>query len=84
MKNFKTFLHFLIAFTSIFGFLGGWATLAHSRKPIQPGTAQLDPLAPLAPIDLNPQASSANNNGMVFVSPNRPRRSRSMFMTSGS
>ena len=82
MKNFKNLLHLIIAFASVFGFLGGWATLAHSRKPLQPITAELDPLAPLPPVDLNPQASNSTNNGVVFVSPNR--RSRSMFMTRGS
>ncbi|MCX6080704.1 MAG: hypothetical protein NTW32_14325 [Chloroflexi bacterium] len=84
MKNFKNFLHIIIAFASLLGFLGGWATLAHSPKPVQSGTAQLEPLAPLAPIDMNPGSVAANNNSTIFVSPNRRARSRSLFMTGGS
>ena len=81
MKKFKNTLHIIIAFASVFGFIGGWASLAHSRKPIQPITAEIDPLPPMAPVDLNPQAPSNSNNSLVFVSPSRRR---SMFTTRGS
>jgi hypothetical protein len=51
MKNFKTSLHIFIAFVSMLGFLGGWATLAHSRKPIQPAQFQANVLEALPPLD---------------------------------
>jgi hypothetical protein len=93
MKNFKNILRILLTFASMLGFLGGWATLAHSRKPIQPVTAQpqaLEPLAPLAPlpsIDGNPANSNTNSgNGLlsIFTPPARRSRSRPLFTTSGS
>ena len=87
MKNFKNILRILLTFASMLGFLGGWATLAHSRKPIQPVTAQpqtLEPLAPLPSIDGSP---TNNNNGQlnIFTPPTRrSRASRPLFTTSGS
>lgn len=55
MKPLKTTLHIWIAIASTLSFLGGWAMLAHSPKPIQPGQAQtsvvsITPLPTLPPI----------------------------------
>lgn len=92
MKNFKNMLHILISIASVFGFLGGWATLAHSLKPTQPVSAQgqailpLPALAPLPSMNLNP--STNNNAGSVqqftIIAPAPSLRSRPVFRTSGS
>jgi hypothetical protein len=91
MKNFKTSLHILLSVASLVGFLGGWATLAHSRKPLQTTGSdtttqtQLDPLPPLPALDAN-TASSSNGSGFFSVAPQQQtrRRSRAFFTTSGS
>ena len=78
MKLYKGFLHFLITLVSMFAFLTGWATLAHSLKPAQP--VKLQALAPLPPVGL---ARKASPSGLQwFASSPRPR-SRS-FATRGS
>ena len=93
MKNFKNILHILLALTSVFGFLGGWATLAHSGKPVQPvssGGQALEPLPALAPLpamNLNAAADSSGGGGQLnIIAPAQApvRRSRPMFTTSGS
>lgn len=98
MKNFKNTLHILLTFASLLGFLGGWATLAHSRKPIQTTNAQpqpqaLEPLAPLAPLPAvgSLPATTNNNTGNGLLSiftpstaPSLRTRSRPLFSTSGS
>ena len=90
MKNFKNILRILLTSASLLGFLGGWATLAHARKPIQPVTAQPQTLAPLAPLpsmDGNPANNNTNSgNGLlnIFTPSTRRSRSRPMFTTSGS
>jgi hypothetical protein len=89
MKTFKTSLHILIAFVSMLGFLGGWATLAHSRKPIQPAQSQaqvLEALPPLDPIPSFNSVTSNNNNGGLssFTPTRRNRAALPMFMTRGS
>ena len=94
MKNFKTSLHVLLSFVSILGFLGGWATLAHSRKPIQntsgnPATQALDPLPPLAPLPAMGSTSSNSSAGLLSIAPqqqqpSRLRSSRPFLTTSGS
>jgi hypothetical protein len=55
-------LRVLIAAGSVGGFLGGWALLAHSGKPVaaQPPAAQVAP-APLRPQDLLNQAPSQSS-----------------------
>lgn len=94
MKNAKTSLHILLTAASLLGFLGGWATLAHSRKPIQNtasagSSTALDPLPPLAPLPAI-DGSTANNNGSGLFSiapqqpPSRIRSARPLFTTSGS
>jgi len=93
MKNFKNILHILLTLASLFGFLGGWATLAHSGKPVQPvstgGGQTLDPLPALAPLpEMNLNADTNNNSGggLNIIAPAQApvRRSRPMFTTSGS
>ena len=93
MKNFKSVLHLLLTFASLLGFLGGWATLAHSRKPIQPtsgangSTQAIDPLPPLAPLPALGSVSASNNNngGLFSIAPSPSRnRSRPLLTTSGS
>ena len=92
MKTFKKSLHFLLTFASMLGFLGGWAALAHSRKPVQTTsgtqTQAIEPLPTLQPIPaMGSQASSANNNNglLNIITPAQPSRARRpVFTTSGS
>jgi hypothetical protein len=97
MKNFKNTLRIMITLASMLGFLGGWATLAHSRKPIQPTQAQsqqvqaLEPLAPLDPLPAIDGSSSNNNNGngqLRIITPSnlpaRRNRAAPLFSTTGS
>ena len=83
MKLYKGFLHFLITLVSMFAFLTGWATLAHSLKPTQPVQKQsLSALEPLPPVGL--ASNPASSNGLQLFSPSPRTRSRSMFVTRGS
>jgi len=50
MNNFKIGLRVWIAISSMVGFLGGWALLAHSPKPAQP----TQPAAVVQQVDLPP------------------------------
>ena len=99
MKNFKNILRILLTSASMLGFLGGWATLAHSRKPVlttntQPQPQALEPLAPLAPLpsigsSVNNNSNSSGNGLLNIIVPpasttHRPRAARSLFSTSGS
>lgn len=83
MKLYKGFLHFLITLVSIFAFLTGWATLAHSLKPAQPvkqdALAELEPLPPVGFVD-----NSTSPGGLQIFSTSPRVRSRSMFITRGS
>jgi hypothetical protein len=86
MKLYKGFLHFLITLVSMFAFLMGWATLAHSLKPTQPTQPvkqdALAPLAPLPPVGL--ASNSSSSGGLQFFSPSSQPRARSTFITRGS
>jgi hypothetical protein len=89
MKPFKNSLHIFITFVSVFAFLGGWATLAHSRKPIQPTqsqTNQIEALPPLAPIPSFNSVTSNNDdsNLNIIVPTRRSRATNSIFVTRGS
>jgi hypothetical protein len=80
MKLYKTFLHFLLTSASIGAFLMGWASLAHSLKPIQPvsDVATLEPLPPVG-------VTRNNNNSLIqFFSGGSSQASSSRFMTRGS
>jgi hypothetical protein len=87
VKIYKTFLHVWITIVSLLSFLGGWAMLAHSRKPIQPSHSNVVDLAPLptlAPIQAFGN-TGANSNGLGLLSSNpRPRIRSSFLSTSGS
>jgi hypothetical protein len=77
------------------GFLGGWATLAHSAKPKQTtvptfggqAVEALPTLAPLAPINTTGAASSDSGGGLltIIAPPATSRIQRQpIFTTSGS
>ena len=63
----------MLTVASLLGFLGGWATLAHARKPGQIVASQsqaVDPLPPLDPIpDINISSNNTNGDGLTIVSP---------------
>jgi hypothetical protein len=63
MKIFRNALHYWIAIASVLSFLGGWAILAHSPKPIQAATVQVTPLPAIQAYD-----GSTNNNDRGFFS----------------
>jgi hypothetical protein len=96
MNNIKTPLRIMLTFASMAGFLGGWATLAHSRKPVQSTTPSTDggqavdalpPLAPLAPINISGAASNSGNGNLTIVAPplqpQQRLRSRAPLFSSG-
>ncbi len=64
MKVFKTLLHIWFTLISLLSFLGGWAILAHSRKPIQPSAQQGNSAVNFAPLPtLAPIQGLGNNFG---------------------
>jgi hypothetical protein len=74
MKLYKTLLHVWIALMSVLTFLGGWAMLAHSRKPVQPAaqssaSVNLAPLPTLPPIQAFGSGTSNNNAFVPQVAP---------------
>jgi hypothetical protein len=71
MKLFRKILRYWIALASVLSFLGGWAILAHSPKPVQLQAGSAQPSAALQ--DLPPiQTYDSNNNGLNFFSNNIP------------
>ena len=87
MKNYKNMLHVMLTIVSIFGFIGGWATFAHSKKPAQLLSGENQTLDPLPPLDAFPniQADRSNSNSFSVIAPSRPgRASRSFLSTGGS
>ena len=85
MKPFKNFLHILLTITSLFAFVGGWITFAHSRKPIQPASNQDTTLQPLPTLEPMYGETTSNNGSMFsFLTPTRRRISRPNFRTGGS
>lgn len=88
MKKFKNLIHIMLAASSIFAFLTGWVTFAHSLKPNQPindTNAAIEPLPALASIGSGLGAADQNNGGLNVFTPSNPgRRTRSFFMTGGS
>jgi hypothetical protein len=71
MKLFRKLLRYWIALASVLSFLGGWAILAHSPKPVETATVQSS--AALPPIQA--YGSNINNNGLGFFSNNAPANS---------
>ncbi len=91
MNNIKSGLRIMLTFASMIGFLGGWATLAHSRKPVQntpagdPVVEALPTLAPLTPINVSGTSSDNGNGSLTIIAPPvRVRPSRSFFSSGGS
>ena len=79
MKTLKTLLRYWIALISLLGFLGGWITLAHAQKPVQPGNSSTfgalngPGVAPLQPLNLNGDASNGANNNNFSFQPSAPQ-----------
>lgn len=84
MRLYKGFLHFLITLASTAAFLGGWAALAHSLKPVQPVQKQESfSLAPLPPVgQVNTNAPSGRLQ--IFSPAPGQNFSRPTFVTRGS
>jgi hypothetical protein len=64
MQPFKIGLRIWIATSSLLGFLGGWALLAHSPKPAQPSqppALQVQPVE-LPPLPPMPSFNTSNAN----------------------
>ena len=68
MKIYRKALRYWIAIASVFSFLGGWAILAHSPKPVQPVSIQQAALPNLPPIQAF--GSEDNSNGPGFFPTN--------------
>ncbi len=80
-RFFKIILRTLITVASVVGFFGGWAALAHSRKPLQP--VQLSNPASLPPLQPIPSLNGSSN--FQPVAPvTRQRGFGPAFMTGGS
>jgi hypothetical protein len=63
MKFFRKMLRYWFAIASMLSFLGGWAILAHSPKPVQLVTVQQAALPAIQAF-----GSNINNNGLGFFS----------------
>jgi hypothetical protein len=80
MKIFRKLLHYWFAFISVLSFLGGWAMLAHSLKPIQPlqtttTSVNVSSMPNLPPIQAFGSNSTGNSNGLNFTSPSQQQNS---------
>jgi hypothetical protein len=89
MKIFKTSLHLLIGLGSLTGFLVGWAVLAHSGKPVQPGQTSssnqqaLAPLPSLPPIQSIQTNVDSSSSGLQFFVPRVQQQSGGGFFSPG-
>ena len=68
MKLFRKILRYWFAIASVLSFLGGWAILAHSPKPVQPQAAVAAPAALPSLPPIQAYGGSTNNNGNAFFS----------------
>ena len=90
MKAFKSLLHIFLALASTAGFLVGWATFAHSNKPVQPGQTQVSQqdLAPLPALPSIQVDQSSQSNPLQFFAPRQSTSSLGFsqrgFFTRGS
>lgn len=101
MKNtgFRLFLRVWVALASLGAFIGGWAFLGHSGKPVsassnsvQPGdsgaqTQQLAPLPTLVPLSsLNNSSTGSSNNSLGLQPVQQPafQFAQPRFRTRGS
>ncbi len=85
MKYMKMGFRIWIAMSSVAGFLGGWALLAHSPKPAQPSQnpAQVE-LAPLPTLESNPSFGERNRGLQQLPAFQQSRRGSSRLRTGGS
>ncbi len=85
MKYTKLGLRLWIAMSSVAGFLGGWALLAHSPKPAQPvqnqPVVESTPLATLAPL---PSFNQRNQGIQQFPTLTQNRGFKPRLRTGGS
>lgn len=63
MKHFKLSLRVWIAVSSVVGFIGGWALLAHSPKPVQASQGNSTTQVELAPLPTLAPLSSFRSQG---------------------
>jgi len=88
MKAYKTFLHLWITFASLLSFLGGWALLAHAKKPVQPvhtTPVNIAPMPTLPPIQFF--NGGEGGSGLNYITPNNSlasQQSAPLLMTGGS
>ena len=87
MKTLKKFLRYWFAVASVLTFMGGWAMLAHSLKPVQPTQASnssstvLQNLPPIQSYD----GTSNSNSSLNLISPGiQSNSSFPMLRTGGS
>jgi hypothetical protein len=97
MKVLKLGLHLWIGVTSVLSFLAGWIILAHSPKPVEPGSvarsvaaaaAPLPTLVPLPPLNLGGGSAVQNlqfQNPQIVLQPqSQSIFSQPVFRTGGS
>ena len=77
MKKMKSFLRVWIAGASVAGFIFGWATFAHSNKPIVLAFLQNQTTTNTTP------ASSVQTSNQVFQAVQLPNRSISPRLRTG-
>ncbi len=85
MKYTKLGLRIWLALSSVAGFLGGWALLAHSPKPAQPiqnqPMVEITPLPTLAPL---PSFNQRNQGFQQLPSVSQNQGFRPRLRTGGS
>ena len=88
MKIFRKALHYWIAIASVFSFLGGWALLAHSPKPVHTtSVANIAPLPNLPPIQAFGEGGQTHlsSGGLIPFTPNnQPSAGMPLLRTGGS
>jgi len=90
MKAFKALLRIWITVASVLSFLGGWALLAHSKKPLQPvqsaqsAAVNIAPLPTLPPIQFFSQGAFSDTNNFTVNNNPAPLMSAPLLMTGGS
>jgi hypothetical protein len=85
MRRYKLGLRLWIALSSVVGFFGGWALLAHSPKPAppEPQPVQVE-LAPLPTLDPIPSLNDRNNGFQQLPDLPPVRMSSPRLRTGGS
>jgi hypothetical protein len=75
MKIWKNTIRVWITITSVLSFLGGWVVLAHSPKPNQFNSANLQQMPALEPVPSLEQITNSQG-GLNFINNVRPVRLR--------